>query len=451
MTSGTKRTRTEPITSNVLVNREYQGRSVSFNESWRIWSGGDSPKRVQKTKLRSRVYYDKVVYSRPNRKGVRKRKVIRAFFYAPSINTPKPQKGFRGNNSYSTEYAEMRTPVLENVDTYRGGLYPAAQTVKGSTATWWSAWIGTPSVSLDANDRIKLIEKLETKIQGSTFNAGVFLAEAPQSLKLVTNTAIKLALGISRARKGDLVGALKAISRDEGFAGAVTKQKRADVASNQLAFSYGVVPLFKDMVDGATALAAYLNRPSVKKYHVSVNKKQNASELDQTNQWRFETDFSVHRVKIVAEVQEMDLPSFLGMYDAPSIVWELIPFSFVYDWIHPIGSYLQARAFANKIKGTFITTTHRCRVQHNLQGRVWVASYGDTISTVTPNDSLWKLGSFTREISSSLPVPLPNFVPLSEALSLRRCINALSLLTVAATAPIKDLDLPKARWKRIKF
>jgi len=62
-----------------------------------------------------------------------------------------------------------------------------------------------------ANDEIALISKLREKLYGSDFNLAVFGAELNQSLRMIGDTAIRVAKSLHYAKRGDIRGAARSL------------------------------------------------------------------------------------------------------------------------------------------------------------------------------------------------------------------------------------------------
>lgn len=134
--------------------------------------------------------------------------------------------------------------------------------------------------------------------------------------------------------------------------------------------------------------------------------------------------------QIVMVLEQADTPTFweqFGLADPATVPWELLPWSFVVDWAVPIGKFIEAQSFALRAKGTFITTTYtRQEWSGTASGKAGL--YPNVMRYSSVLDDYCLSLSVTREISSSLSVPLPGLksnllggkplVRLAEALSL---------------------------------
>jgi len=419
MTSGTitddKQSTQSTSCGNALVGYKYV----------KTWSGSDDT--TPKPKLpRSppTAYY---AYKR-NKKGELIR-VVRHHAGKP-LRPPKRARG-RGEHPYTMSLTEVRYPLIHwSLD--NGVTFPYTGTVQscfGGVAfdgTWTS------------NDDLKLIQKLREKMSGANFDMSVFLGTSHESLKLIADSAIRIASMYENLRKGNLSKAAQDLT------GFVPKRKRGvgqgkqrhivpnsaqAMADALLELRYGWLPLLQDVKDAAEFLAHQLSAPAVVSY--KVNRKitlkprgASPSNITPMNAYGYESGSIIARLS-----EEPSLVVLLGLTNPATLVWEATPWSFVADWFIPIGSYLSARAFAGGLKGTFITTRKRetfCRGAKSTPGSSTPMS--------GPSEQYLSHGiTLNRSISSSLAVPLPTVKSFSEAASWGHCENALALLTGVAS------------------
>lgn len=332
-----------------------------------------------------------------------------------------------GSKSYIRQRIVQRPPkrarVEEHFYTMNGNFtsdrqFSALDLSDGSTivSTYPDNFGSFSSTQLwDSNDDLKLIVKLREKVAGSDFNAGVFLAEAHQSLTMIGDAANRVSRGLRLFRKGQWAGAWDAV-----YAGSGKRPKKfgKSSADNWLMFVYGVVPLLKDAEAGAESLAKILNFPMEQTYSVSRRVPGVFTPSYPFSEWAKKEVYTAVRIK--AKVSEVNVPQLIGLTDVASVVWEKIPYSFVADWFIPIGSYLSSRGLAQALTGTFVVSRK-------------VYAYGAFPSLVAPSsyrgESLYQSGQvqFTRTVSNSLEVPLPSFKGLAKSASWQHCANAVAL------------------------
>jgi hypothetical protein len=275
-----------------------------------------------------------------------------------------------------------------------------------------------------SNDDLKVLDQLRTKIEGSSFNLGVFLAEGHQSLEMIRNCATGLSRAITRTKKGDYAGAVKALRtqpRAKGF-----KAPKSELSNRWLELQYGWLPLLQDVEAGAEALAKVFNFPMQDTY--TAFRKVRGTCVSQYPYSVFDpkVSYADTSMSVKAKVTEVNVPQLLGLTDPLSVIWEKTPYSFVADWFIPIGSYLSARGLAQALTGTFVTSKRRKCVAARP-----IFITGSPFSWVTDPNYRQTQGYLVRSVSSELRPPLPSMKTLGQAASWRHCANAVALLSQA--------------------
>lgn len=359
----------------------------------------------------------------------------------PARLNPRPPKRARNDeHAYSVTETRLQDD-LGFVDQCLGdGPRPYA-VMNGYCVPNW-----TTGGMLTANDQIALVGKLREKLQGSDFNMSVFLGESHQALRLIGDTAIRVAKTLWHIKRGQYADATRSLL--EGTSRAPLRARAppswgrvaADaqtMSARILELQYGFKPLLSDVYAASAFVAHQLNYPATKTYRVSVKKSRIIQRYSFWSEYCNQGMQSLHPVTasaatshrrgIIAKVSEGDLPSLpyaLGLADPEVVLWELVPFSFVWDWFQPIGPYLQARADASRLTGVFVTSDKMLSRAFPPSGLPWSPPrgfYG------------YSKAVFSREISTTLRVPMPELKSLKQAGSFQHCLNGLALLTSFAT------------------
>lgn len=358
----------------------------------------------------------------------------------PRVN-PKPPKRKR---TIPHSYTMSETLLLDALVTYKTGYNPGSWNTQPCMQMFGASSWGAQSILTDA-DQFRLINKLREQIQGSDFNMSVFLGEGHQTLRLIGDSAIRIAKALHHVKRGDFWGTARSLlegtsraplkPRTKSLWGAVSSDANV-LSARILEFQYGIKPLLHDVVAASQQLAHELNAPAQQTYRCAVRKEIKSTS---TSQWTvapypaptmkaYGVGLKSHRrslIAIVAEDKIPILPYRLGLADPEVVLWELVPWSFVADWFIPIGPYLEARAFAHRLKGTFITSD-------KMMGRAY-PPYSQAFTAVSGRNAGYSAVQFTRSISSSLRVPMPTQKPLSAVSSFQHCLNGLALLTQFVT------------------
>lgn len=197
-------------------------------------------------------------------------------------------------------------------------------------------------LSIDDNDHLALINRLGTAIRSHNFNAGVFLGEAGESMRMIIDRTNRLRKFVGGLRKGNIPAAVTALGVKPK-----SSRKGGTVNSTWLEYYYGWRPLIKDLYDAADAFFAITNRPISRVYRASYKKKVDLTETS-TSVVITGTTSITRRLRCYM-VEDYSPWDSLGLTDPAEVAWELVPLSFVADWFVPFGMYLGARSVVNDI------------------------------------------------------------------------------------------------------
>lgn len=186
-----------------------------------------------------------------------------------------------------------------------------------------------------------------------------------------------------------------------------------------LAFHFGVEPIIKDVY----ALVEYIcSPPKPQKIEVkkSLKTKYSMSSRGQTQDFSYKLG-----VKFSAEVERVNenlaLMSDFGLVNPASIAWELIPFSFVVDWLYPVGQLI---ASTTDLLGYQIRNPQRVRRVKAEGTETFV--YPAVMPNYSPSVATFGCFRFERDLII-ISVKLQRF-KLPEKVSAVRGFTAISLL-----------------------
>jgi len=411
----------------------------------KTWSGGDSSRPYVESVVRIPATYQIVRKNRRDGSSYDKEVLIK------SARTTKKRfftTGFRPPNAYSND---IRNRYLQLGRGYYG-VHPYVQ--NGTWQLWGQPYI--PSFPSNAsawgpNDDIRLVSKLAEQINDSDFDPAVFLGTMNQTLDLIADRTKKIAKSIAYIRKGRFDKALEAVT------GHRQRQTRGKTAGQlMLEIQYGWRPLISDVHEGATWLAAKLQKPMVHRVSRRLRREIPLTLDNGTATGRLFSSGSLKVSKqLVAYLSEGKADTSLNLYSPANLAWELLPWSFVVDWFIPIGEYLSSRGAASELKGTFVTTVLRdvgCDGwTPSPNGNVYSKYKGFT--DLTGGSPKYREFAMQRTVSTSLDVPMPSFKGLGKAASWEHCANAVALLASNRSDKPDDVlrNLGRPAPKRIKF
>lgn len=260
----------------------------------------------------------------------------------------------------------------------------------------------------------KLVDKLRTE----PASLGTALAEWSESLEMVTHRASQLYRGYRHLRRGQFRAFLNTF-------GIGPKRKHRNLIRNSLSqapslwleYSFGWKPAVQDIYDACNSLQQPVPGGSAS--------GSGAEEYS----YRFKTGSGVtlhtYHYNGVAHVKQgarfyIDSPNLyalqqLGVANPVSIAWELVPFSFMVDWVFDIGSFLGGFSdlLGLRVIGAYTTFFLKARGGQTYQN--------------PPADQHGVVVRMVRETGLSRPIPNFSFTA-NVGRSLTRAANAVSLL-----------------------
>jgi len=304
------------------------------------------------------------------------------------------------------------------------------------------------------NDEIALLSKLRTEIEGRDFSAGLMLGTADESLRTIFESAKRIGKAVDQVKRGNLLGAFTILKGKNNFSyrhrptrAKIGKMERAILAirrdrkrrplspeqalkhrsSDWLELQYGWLPLLSDTYDSGATLGHLMGAPLAKRYRARVWHDFSADVHPTSADATIGTVHATTGGQIIAHITEVDGLGLMGLTDPASLIWERLPWSFVADWFIPVQSWLSARALSSSLKGTYVKTRYLKVIGRGLYYKT-PGSYPNYVEMNSP-DCYEKYVTVNRTVGFNVPSPpLPVFKPLESIPSLRRCLNAVSLL-----------------------
>lgn len=385
----------------------------------KVWSGGDAPKGIRRKPVRLvKFRYPVCRYDKRTKAYVFVRmRTVRQ--WVPD-GTPPPPKG---DHPYSMVLDDYEVEPA-NIRYYSPGQSCGGVGREGVVNTWvdYSALLDAPSGTWTSNDDIALIGKLGNRVQGASFNLLVSLGEAKESFNTIANASRRIARAAWHVRRGNILGALKQLSLDPQRYYKSAKHVAKDINSQWLSLRYGWRPLLNDIYNAARHLAFANNQDITQTFRVRT-RKEGTFTRPRAAKETYSGAF-VYEKRIIAKVTRFNQAIALGLTNPAAVAWELMPLSFVGDWVLPISNYLESMSISSALTANYVITT-----------------YQDVVTTKTEGTDLYNGGVYLqtykkrrlqvdRSVTSSLVVPLPTWQnPLTSTDSpVKRCVDALSLL-----------------------
>lgn len=288
----------------------------------------------------------------------------------------------------------------------------------------------------------RAVIKLLNKAKDSKFNGAVAFAESKQTSRLIGDFAVTMAKVLKNLRHGDLVSAGRAVGLTIGKRAATRYRKRHKgvkskddidqmLASGVLSIQYGVRPLISDVIGAAELFAQKvvfenLNRvkaSSREEFDETVVFKSGATTQTCTRKGFVEVTYASYFAKGSEIVHTLKQ---LGLTNPALVAWELLPWSFVIDWVFPFGNYLSS---LDATLGLDFKAGYRATRLSFVETREQVikekpVDYGDWLEETSREKYI--VDEFDRIVLAGFPSPsLPSF---KNPLSWEHALNGISLL-----------------------
>lgn len=229
---------------------------------------------------------------------------------------------------------QLTSPLVLSLPSYSNNYF---------SNPWYNSW---------ATENLLSSVKLKTlsKARDMKVNLAVAFGEGRKTVAMMGETARTLGKAYRHFRKGRFAEAAKALG--------IAKPSGA-AANNWLAYNYGWMPLVSDLVGLAELAAQHLN--NLRKPRFSVRSRMDYQDEFLWNPW---TSYSIQWGSLAVtwpqSRREVEVQSGLicevvftekalaaqvgvGPIDLTLLAWELIPFSFVFDWLISVGTWLEAQ------------------------------------------------------------------------------------------------------------
>lgn len=181
--------------------------------------------------------------------------------------------------------------------------------------------------------------KFRSQIKDQKLNLGQLVAELPSTGRMVADAATSLYRAFRDLRRGYPADAIRRLLDPKSS----SYSKAA--ANRWLSIQYGYKPLLADIYGASEVLADKLYGPSHWSRFVSASGYDEQSGLYSSGQARIaytKRAKVTYRGEIVVGLEEK--PSFqltqVGLTNPLALAWELIPYSFVADWLFNCGDWI---------------------------------------------------------------------------------------------------------------
>jgi len=366
-------------------------------------------KHLTEDRVYKEYYCDNVMFAVDARPEVVKHSVT---YDLAKESRPKPQSLLTNMTAQAQQItvSEIAGWVRYRSDTLVNGCtepnYPWDKKDYHSISTWTHRLLGT-NPSTPSHPEPDWITPLRLQVANMKVNLGEDLAEYRQTSSMFENTAVS------------------AVNAWRRFKGKKARRRRkltpCSISAANLMYSYGVAPLIGTLFDSYQALRAELDHPSIFKVIQTASETTPYDILTPNDNRIVGKTTCSARAKAYLHYRRGAMENF-SFGNPLSIAWELVPYSFVFDYMIPVGNTLMALDALLDIDAVYGTVTRR--ILDKSYQTVDEGQLNGTIVSELP--SIYQVRRTERDVLTSIPLPpFPKWKPSASWHKLR---NAVALL-----------------------
>lgn len=269
---------------------------------------------------------------------------------------------YGGNGGGSGTWTGVYQPDPEYQRHYSGDLWASFLPLGSDTALAPNAQAYTSgSISDRFTSAVSSVEKearsrFYEATKGQKINIGQALAERAQTASLIKDIAVRVFKAYSALRKGNLASAASTIFP--------TSSKK--LANDWLILQYGINPLISDIKGAANLLASPVDfqfdvkkgkRLQLERVLIDQAGSTTGNPPHQTKVWSEGFVEVTYKARFRVTSAGMRHLNQVGLTNLPALGWELLPYSFVIDWLLPIGDYLNSQDAFDNLELVYCTKT----------------------------------------------------------------------------------------------
>lgn len=300
---------------------------------------------------------------------------------------------------------------------------------KAQTGVWdfqMMAYYFPPFSSVGAlkpfqNEELGAYSKLAEAIRNfQSFDASVFFGTLHQTVDMIVLNTKKVLTAYRDLKQGNWEQCLRTLGTfRRGGSKPPKSLSHKDLANFWLEIQYGWKPLLNDIEDGCKAIDL------IKRRAKTTLRVQKSSYTEFVGDYLQNKGACLNTVKLKCILMEdPSTMAVLGLNSPATLVWEVLPWSFVVDWFVPVGEYLSNASFFSGFKRTILRTMFQ---SSEFESHHPIVNLG-------PLDQIRGGGyhvtniSLNRDFVDNGSIPFPSIKDMEKALSLGHLKNAAALV-----------------------
>lgn len=280
-----------------------------------------------------------------------------------------------------------------------------------------SAWVN--SVESD------MLSNLRAKVKGQSVNLQNSLAESRQMIDMIRQLFIRLVQTLIAAKHGNLLGAFTHLFPNSA----------KELSNDYLVWQFGIRPLVSDL-DGILKSIASSGIQPVFDVNVTRSNKGGGTFNQKSNyglsfsaynqvEWEVNVRYKARVEVILPHTKDL---AVLGFTNPAATLWEVTPWSFLIDWLLPIGKYLDQLDWSSGCRVVHVTKT--VLYKHKFSGMLGVNGRDTDGFVWDPETIIWEGsdGFCTRAMLDNAAIDKVPFPSIRSPFSVTHLLETLALL-----------------------
>lgn len=295
---------------------------------------------------------------------------------------------------------------------------------------WYADFPGIHSALFNEAKNFSLVQKCAANAYTKGFDLGTFMAEAGKAAKMVRDVSKQLTnFAVKYTSPGEVKGFLQYWGSPHGKKDIARALKNPAtlircISEAWLQGRFGWRPLVNDLADLNGVIIDFDGYKT--RYRTSSSKQLSdnpSPSVTTINEGEYTGTVTVTnacslsmRGSLVADI----VPSKYRM-DLAATAWELVPYSFVVDWIYDVGTAIEALGFLQLAHAYTAADGYQinCEQTYSYQSSAWISGWSGEVS---------QTATFRAVYRARRPTPVPWLPQQTFKIDGLKCLDAIALV-----------------------